>query len=75
MLIVSHDREFLDRTATRILYLDIETRTVKSYVGNYSDFAMAREQERELHAEAWQEQQDYIGKVEHRHLPGSKARR
>jgi ATP-binding cassette subfamily F protein 3 len=64
VLIVSHDREFLDRTATRILYLDPETRTVKSYPGNYSDFAAARAHERELHAEAYQKQQEYISKVE-----------
>jgi ATP-binding cassette subfamily F protein 3 len=64
VLIVSHDREFLDRTTTRILYLDPETRTVKSYPGNYSDFASARAHERELHEEAWQKQQEYAAKVE-----------
>ncbi|MFO7169938.1 MAG: ABC-F family ATP-binding cassette domain-containing protein, partial [Chloroflexota bacterium] len=64
VLIVSHDREFLDQTATRILYLDPEKRTVKSYPGNYSDFAAAREQERELHIEAYKKQQEYIEKVE-----------
>jgi ATP-binding cassette subfamily F protein 3 len=64
VLIVSHDREFLDRTATRILYLDIETRTVKSYAGNYSDFAAAREQEHEQQVEAWQDQQVYIQQTE-----------
>lgn len=63
-LVVSHDRAFLDRTVTRILYLDPETRTVKSYVGNYSDFAAARDHERALQAEAWQKQQEYVGKVE-----------
>ena len=63
-LVVSHDRAFLDRTVTRILYLDPETRTVKSYTGNYSDFVAAREHEQALHAEAWQKQQEYVGKVE-----------
>jgi ATPase subunit of ABC transporter with duplicated ATPase domains len=63
-LIVSHDREFLDRTATRILYLDPTTHTLKSYTGNYSDFAEAREHERELHVETWKKQQDYIAQVE-----------
>ncbi|MFL5803700.1 MAG: ABC-F family ATP-binding cassette domain-containing protein, partial [Roseiflexaceae bacterium] len=63
VLIVSHDREFLDRTATRILYLDLETRTVKSYAGNYSDFAAAREQEHEQHVEAWKQQQEYVAQV------------
>jgi ATP-binding cassette, subfamily F, member 3 len=64
VLIVSHDREFLDQTATRILYLDPETRTVKSYPGNYSNFAAARAHERELHAETYQKQQEYVAKVE-----------
>ena len=64
VLVVSHDRRFLDATVTRILYLDAEKRTLKSYVGNYSDFAAAREHEQALHAETWQKQQDYVGKVE-----------
>ena len=64
VLIVSHDREFLDQTATRILYLDPESRTVKSYSGNYSDFAAAREHEHDLHVEAWNKQQDYVARVE-----------
>ena len=64
VLIVSHDREFLDRTVTRILYFDPDTRTVQSYPGNYSDFATARAHERELRAAAWHEQQAYIQQVE-----------
>jgi ATP-binding cassette subfamily F protein 3 len=64
VLIVSHDREFLDRTVTRILSVDPDTRTVQSYPGNYSDFATARAHERELQAAAWHEQQTYIQQVE-----------
>jgi ATP-binding cassette subfamily F protein 3 len=64
VLIVSHDREFLDQTVTRILYLDPATHAVKSYTGNYSDFADAREREREHQFEVWQDQQDYISAVE-----------
>jgi ATP-binding cassette, subfamily F, member 3 len=63
-LIVSHDRAFLDRTVTRVLYLDPETRTVKSYSGGYSDFATARIHERDLQAEAYQRQQEYIAQVQ-----------
>ena len=63
-LIVSHDREFLDRTVTRMLYLDPDTRTVHGYVGNYSDFAAARAHERELQLAAWHDQQAYIRQVE-----------
>jgi ATP-binding cassette subfamily F protein 3 len=64
VLIVSHDRGFLDLTVTRILYLDPDTRTVQGYVGNYSDFAVARAHEHELQLAAWQDQQAYIRQVE-----------
>jgi ATP-binding cassette, subfamily F, member 3 len=64
VLIVSHDREFLDRTVRRILYVDPDTRTVQGYPGNYSDFAAARTHEHELQVAAWHEQQTYIQQVE-----------
>ncbi len=64
VLVVSHDREFLDHTVGRILYLDPLARTIKSYTGNYSDFADAREQERANQLETWKKQQDYIEQVE-----------
>ncbi|HEU4326656.1 MAG TPA: ABC-F family ATP-binding cassette domain-containing protein [Roseiflexaceae bacterium] len=63
VLVVSHDRAFLDRTVTRVLYLDGTTRTISSYAGNYSAFAASRAHEHELHAEAWKKQQDYIARV------------
>ena len=37
-IIVSHDRTFLDHTVTRILDLNPETRTLREYVGNYSQY-------------------------------------
>jgi ATP-binding cassette subfamily F protein 3 len=64
VLVVSHDREFLDRTVERILYLDPETRALRSYPGNYSDFAAARAQERAAQLAAWQDQQLYIQETE-----------
>ncbi|HVF99851.1 MAG TPA: ABC-F family ATP-binding cassette domain-containing protein, partial [Chloroflexia bacterium] len=63
VLIVSHDREFLDRTVTRVIYLDPGTHTAKTYPGNYSDFAEAREQERLAHIETWTRQQEYVSRV------------
>jgi ATPase subunit of ABC transporter with duplicated ATPase domains len=63
VLVVSHDRRFLDSTVSRILYLDPVTRTIKSYEGNYSDFQDARERERESQLEAWRRQQEYVDKV------------
>ena len=57
---VSHDREFLDRTVTRVLYLDPVVGTIKSYTGNYSDFEAEREREYEAHVETWKRQQEYV---------------
>src|SRR5215831_6253116 len=40
LLMISHDREFLDRIVTRIV--NIENESVKAYSGNYSDFEEQR---------------------------------
>jgi len=40
LLLVSHDREFLDSTVRRVLHFD--GRTIASYSGNYSAFEAAR---------------------------------
>ena len=63
VLVVSHDRVFLDATVSRVLYLDPQDRTVRSYVGGYSDFAAARERERELQLESWRRQEEYVQRV------------
>ena len=63
VLIVSHDRVFLDATVDRVLYLDPESREVRSYTGGYTDFAAARAHERELQADAWRQQQEYVKRV------------
>src|SRR5207253_7649843 len=36
-VIVSHDREFLDRTVTRVVELDEWTRGARDYAGGWSD--------------------------------------
>jgi ATP-binding cassette, subfamily F, member 3 len=64
VLVVSHDRAFLDATVSRILYLDPETRTLRGYRGNYSDFAAARAHERQLHEDTWRQQEDYVERVQ-----------
>ncbi|MGH2587996.1 MAG: ABC-F family ATP-binding cassette domain-containing protein, partial [Dehalococcoidia bacterium] len=64
VLIVSHDRELLNRTVTRVLFLDPKTGTITSYPGDYSDFEAARERERAAHVAAWQDQQTYVREVE-----------
>jgi ATPase subunit of ABC transporter with duplicated ATPase domains len=57
VLIVSHDRAFLDRTVSRILELDKLTHRLTEYVGNYSDYAAAKKQQLEKQWSTWQQQQ------------------
>jgi len=64
VLLVSHDRVFLDATVSRILYLDPETRSVRSYSGGYSAFAAARARERAAQADTWRREQDYVERVQ-----------
>ncbi len=63
VLVVSHDREFLDRTVSRILYLDPHDRQIKSYPGNYSNFAASRRHEAEIQLASWVQQEKYVHKV------------
>jgi ATPase subunit of ABC transporter with duplicated ATPase domains len=42
LAVVSHDRVFLDRTATRIAEIDPWTGTLREYAGGWSDFEAAR---------------------------------
>jgi ATPase subunit of ABC transporter with duplicated ATPase domains len=46
LVVVSHDRELLDRTVTRIVEIVPDTRRVREWAGSWSDFADMRETER-----------------------------
>jgi ATP-binding cassette subfamily F protein 3 len=63
VLIVSHDRVFLDATVDRVLYLDPETRTLRGYTGGYLEFSRARAHEHELQEQTWRQQQEYVARV------------
>ncbi|MCB9007683.1 MAG: ABC-F family ATP-binding cassette domain-containing protein [Ardenticatenaceae bacterium] len=56
VLIVSHDRAFLDQTATRILDLNPHTHTIRDYTGNYTDYLRQYLVEQEKHQSAWKDQ-------------------
>ena len=62
VLIVSHDRYFLDQMAQRIF--EIEHNRMKCYVGNYTDFAEKKRQIREADLRAYNKQQDEIRRQE-----------
>jgi ATP-binding cassette subfamily F protein 3 len=63
VLIVSHDRAFLDNTVTSVLELDPTTHGIKSYSGNYADYLEQKLLEREKQAQAYQDQQDEIAQL------------
>jgi ATP-binding cassette, subfamily F, member 3 len=63
VLIVSHDRTFLDNTVRRILDLEMETHTVTEYVGTYSDYIEAWERQRAKQRAQWKDQQEEIKRM------------
>jgi ATPase subunit of ABC transporter with duplicated ATPase domains len=44
LIVVSHDRDFLDRTVTRIVEIDEGTHRVREYAGGWSEYEAARSQ-------------------------------
>ncbi|GAB2854364.1 ABC-F family ATP-binding cassette domain-containing protein [Actinoallomurus bryophytorum] len=59
-VLVSHDREFLDRTVTRVVELDLAQQQVNVYGGGYAGYLAEREVARR-HARA--EYEEYAGRV------------
>src|SRR5256714_167702 len=57
VVLVSHDRAFLDRTVTRVVEFEAETRRVHEYAGTWSEYAAARERARAHHEAAYS---DYV---------------
>jgi len=58
LLVISHDREFLDKTIKGILH--IEHKTIKYYRGNYSQFEETRAEQLALHEATYAKQQRQI---------------
>src|SRR5919206_3540218 len=54
VVVVSHDRVFLDRTVTRIVELDEWTHGTREYSGGWSDYEAERERRRERHYRRWE---------------------
>ena len=54
LVVVSHDRAFLDRVVTRIVELDEWTRRTTEYSGGWSDYEAERERRRERHYRRWE---------------------
>ncbi|WP_455453011.1 ABC-F family ATP-binding cassette domain-containing protein [Streptococcus parasanguinis] len=62
LLIVSHDRYFLDKVAT--ITLDLTKRSLDRYVGNYSSFVEQKEQKLLTEAKNYEKQQKEIAALE-----------
>jgi ATPase subunit of ABC transporter with duplicated ATPase domains len=62
VIIVSHDRYFLDRVATKII--EVENKQCETYSGNYSDYVRQKEENMLLEYERYKEQCKKVGSME-----------
>src|SRR5262245_16668356 len=62
MLLVSHDRYFLDRVVTKIF--ELHNRRITPYPGNYKAYARLREERYQHQLKEWEAQQEYVEKQE-----------
>ncbi len=62
MLIVSHDRYFLDKVVTKVF--EMHQKTIEAYPGNYQAYWRLRHERHEQLLKTWQAQQEYIDKQE-----------
>jgi ATP-binding cassette subfamily F protein 3 len=62
LIVVSHDREFLNACVNRIAH--INNRKIDAYSGNYDDFENTRTERLMQHAQAFQQQQKKIAHME-----------
>jgi ATP-binding cassette subfamily F protein 3 len=75
VLVVSHDRYFMDTVASTIWELDFGT--LESYRGNYSHYTRQREERRERMLKEFEAQQEFIAKEEEyirRNMAGQNTR-
>ena len=72
VLIVSHDRAFLDAVTNRTLVINPQSHTLRDFAGNYSAYMDTTDQEREKQWQAYQMQQQEIAQLQNaaRHLRG-----
>ncbi|HEU5380483.1 MAG TPA: ABC-F family ATP-binding cassette domain-containing protein [Ktedonobacteraceae bacterium] len=66
ILLVSHDRQFLNRTVNRICELDEHTHQFKEYTGNYDAYIEAKAVERRKWEEDYERQQEEIRELRKR---------
>lgn len=62
MLIVSHDRYFLDRVVTKVF--ELNQHRLANYPGNFKAYWRLRQERYEQELKAWESQREYIAKQE-----------
>jgi ATP-binding cassette subfamily F protein 3 len=62
MLIVSHDRYFLDKVVTKIF--EMNASRITAYPGNYQQYVRLRQERYDQELKAWEAQREYIAKQE-----------
>lgn len=62
VVVISHDRYFLDNVANRIF--EIEGKTLRTYKGNFSDYTIQKEAYLSGAVKAFEKEQDRIKKIE-----------
>lgn len=62
VIIVSHDRYFLDHVVTKII--EVEDKECETYKGNYSDFVRIKEENMRIQYEHYMEQQKKLNSME-----------
>ena len=62
VVLVSHDRYFLDQFCTRIF--EVENHKLRTYTGNYTDYARIKRENREAQIKAYNKQQGEIKRQE-----------
>jgi ATP-binding cassette subfamily F protein 3 len=75
MVVVAHDRYFLDRVATRIW--EMEFGDLDAYRGNYSHYVIQRDARRERQRKEWEAQQEFVEKTDdfiRRNMAGQRTR-
>ena len=75
LIVVAHDRYFLDKVATRIW--EVNYGRLDTYRGNYSAYHLQRDMRRERQRREWEEQQEVVEKTEdfiRRNLAGQRTR-
>lgn len=75
MIIVAHDRYFLDRITTRIC--DLERGGLQCYRGNYSAYVLQRAERRLQQQRQYERQQEYVAREEdfiRRNIAGQRTR-